>query len=200
LGITLRCQFGNLNQLIKERKERKEKVMEAQNRLVKQVNKYVIFKNLLNSIDKFVKIVCNILFGVMTFAIFIQVFCRLIGRSFIWTEELARYVMIWGAFIGASSLIRTWENVYVDFLIEKLSPKLKKIMYLFIKLVVFTFMIYITYITLKIVPSIGFYQQSSALQIPMFWAYLGILIGLILVIVQLLGTILNDLLNGEGNS
>jgi TRAP-type C4-dicarboxylate transport system permease small subunit len=155
-----------------------------------------ILKNLLKSIDNFVKIVCNILFGLMTLSIFLQVFSRLVGRSFSWTEELARYLMIWGSFIGASSIIRTWENIYVDCLIEKLPQKLKKVMYLLIKLSVLALMFYVTYITLKVFPSLGFCQESPALKIPMFWAYLGVMIGLVLVVLQLIGTIFNDLFDG----
>jgi TRAP-type C4-dicarboxylate transport system permease small subunit len=174
----------------------KEKIKEVQNQYVEKVSKYVILKNLLKSIDNFVKIVCNISFGAMTFTIFLQVLSRACGRGFSWTEELARYLMIWGAFIGASSVIRTGENIYVDFLIEKLSPKLKKIMYFLIKLVILVFMVCVTYIALKVLPSIGFCQEAPALQIPMFWPYLGIIIGVILIVVQLLGTILNDLFDG----
>jgi TRAP-type C4-dicarboxylate transport system permease small subunit len=170
--------------------------MEVENSLVKKGSKYVILNNMLKSIDNFVKIVCNILFGMMTFTIFLQILSRLVGKPISWTEELARYLMIWGTFIGASSLIRTWENVYVDALIDKFSPKFKKIIYILIKLVVLTFMIYVTYITLKVLPAMGFCQRSPALKITIFWAYLGIMIGLVLIVVQLLGTIFNDLFNG----
>jgi TRAP-type C4-dicarboxylate transport system permease small subunit len=170
--------------------------MEEPNQYVTNNGKYVILKNLLKSIDNFVKIVCNILFGVMTFTIFLQVFFRMFGRPFSWTEELARCLMIWGAFIGASSIIRTWENICVDFLIEKFPPKLKKMICLLIKLIVLTFMIYVTYITLKVLPAIGFSQKMPALGISMFWGYLGMMIGLVLVVLQLLGTIFNDLFDG----
>jgi TRAP-type C4-dicarboxylate transport system permease small subunit len=170
--------------------------MEEKNQFVTKAGKYVILKNLLKSIDNFVKIVCIILFGVMTLTMFLQVSSRVGGRAFSWSEELARYLMIWGAFIGASSLIRTWENIYVECLIEKLPLKLKKVMYLLIKLVMLIFMVYVTYITLKVLPSIGFCQKAPALQISMFWAYLGMMVGLILIVVQLLGTILIDLFDG----
>jgi TRAP-type C4-dicarboxylate transport system permease small subunit len=173
-----------------------EKVMEVQNRLVKKGSKYVVLNNLLKSIDNFVKIFCNILYGVMAFTIFLQVFSRVGGRAFSWTEELARFLMIWGAFIGASSIIRTWENIYVDFLIEKFPTKLKKTICLLIKLVVLTFMIYVTCITLKVLPSVGFFQTTPALGILRFWCHLGMMIGLVLIVVQLFGVVLNDLFKG----
>jgi TRAP-type C4-dicarboxylate transport system permease small subunit len=148
-------------------------------------------------VDRIVKGACLILLGVMTGVVFLQVF----GRFFLptplcWTEELARYLMAWSAFIGASSMIKTWENVYVDFLIEKFPLKIKKIIYLLIKIIILVFMIYITNITLKVLPPVGVYQTTPALGIPMLWAHLGMIIGFILMIVQLIGTIFNDLFMG----
>ena len=153
--------------------------------------------DLLALVDRVVKVVCVVLLGAMAITIFTQVFGRLIlARPFSWTEELARYLMIWGAFIGASSMIRTWENVYVDFFIEKLPPRLKKAAYTGIKLVILVFMVYIMYITLNILPRIGMYQTTPALGISMFWAHLGMIIGLGLVTLQLLGSVLNALFGG----
>jgi TRAP-type C4-dicarboxylate transport system permease small subunit len=149
-------------------------------------------------IDRVVKIVCMTLFGSLTVVIFLQVFGRfLLPTPFSWTEELARYLMVWGAFIGASSMVKTWENIYVDVFIEKLPLVLKKWFFLLIRLIILTAMIYITYITLKFVPPVGIYQMTPALQIPMFWAHLGMIIGFILIVVQLVGTVINDLCKGE---
>jgi TRAP-type C4-dicarboxylate transport system permease small subunit len=148
-------------------------------------------------VDRVVKGACLLLLGVMTGVVFLQVFGRFfLPTPFSWTEELARYLMAWSAFIGASTMIKSWENVYVDFLIEKFPLKIKKVIYLGIKLVIFIFMIYITHITLKVLPPVGFYQTTPALGIPMFWAHLGMIIGLVLMIVQLLGTIFDDLFRG----
>jgi TRAP-type C4-dicarboxylate transport system permease small subunit len=148
-------------------------------------------------VDRVVKIVCMILLSAMTIVIFLQVF----GRFFLptplsWTEELARYLMVWGAFIGASSMVKSWEHIYVDLFIEKFPPTLKKRLYLLIKLTILGFMIYITYITLKFLPPVGIYQMTPALGISMLWAHLGMMIGFVLIIVQLLGTVINDLCNG----
>jgi TRAP-type C4-dicarboxylate transport system permease small subunit len=148
-------------------------------------------------IDRIVKIVSKVLLGAMTLTIFLQVFGRFVlPHPFSWTEELARYLMIWVAFIGASSMIRSWENVYVDFFVEKLPLKLKKAVYAGIKMVMLIFMIYVMKITLAVLPPLGMYQTMPALGFPMFWAHLGMMIGLGLVTLQLLGAVLNELLNG----
>jgi TRAP-type C4-dicarboxylate transport system permease small subunit len=148
-------------------------------------------------IDRIVKVVCMILFGSLACVIFLQVFGRfLLPTPLSWTEELARYLMVWGAFIGASSMVKTWEHIYVDVFIEKLPRTFKKRFFLLIKMVILLFMVYITYITLKFMPPVGIYQMTPALQIPMFWAHLGMMIGFILIVLQLAGTILTDLCNG----
>jgi TRAP-type C4-dicarboxylate transport system permease small subunit len=148
-------------------------------------------------IDRIVKVICMILFGSLAIVIFLQVFGRFfLTTPFSWTEELARYLMVWGAFIGASSMVKTWEHIYVDAFIEKLPHALKKWFYLSIKTIILISMVYITHITLKFMPPVGIYQMTPALQIPMFWAHLGMMLGFILIVVQLVGTILNDLYNG----
>jgi TRAP-type C4-dicarboxylate transport system permease small subunit len=149
-------------------------------------------------VDRMVKFTCMGLTGIMTFIIIIQVFGRVfLPRPFSWTEELARYLMIWGAFIGASSLIRTWENVYVDFFIEKLPVQLKNWVYNGILIIIFCLVGLVWKIALSVLPKLGLYQISPALGISMFWAHLGMLIGLGLVILQLFGMILTHFLTGR---
>jgi TRAP-type C4-dicarboxylate transport system permease small subunit len=151
-----------------------------------------------DSVDRMVKLLCMCLLGIMTVIIFIQIFGRFIlPKPYSWTEELARYVMIWGAFIGASSMIRTWENVYVDFFIEKLPVKLKTWVYNGIEIIVFLLIAYVWKIALSVLPELGRYQTTPALGISMFWAHLGMLIGLGLVTLQLLGIILKHALSGR---
>jgi TRAP-type C4-dicarboxylate transport system permease small subunit len=149
-------------------------------------------------VDRMVKFICMCLFGAMTIIIFIQIVGRyVLPIPYSWTEELARYLMIWGAFIGACSLIRTGENISVDFFIEKLPVKLKNRINDVIEIIIFFLIAYVLKIALAILPRLGFQQISQALEIPMFWAYLGLLIGLGLVVLQLLGMILKNALIGR---
>jgi TRAP-type C4-dicarboxylate transport system permease small subunit len=151
-----------------------------------------------NSVDRMVKFICMCLYGAMTIVIFIQVAGRyVLTFPFSWTEELARYLMIWGAFIGASSLIRTGENIGVDFFIEKLPVKLKNRLYNGIEIIMLLLIAYVLKIGLSVLPRVSLYQISTTLGVSMFWVYSGMLIGLGLVILQLLGMILKHVLIGR---
>jgi TRAP-type C4-dicarboxylate transport system permease small subunit len=151
-----------------------------------------------NSADRMVKFICMGLYGAMAIVIFIQIVGRyVLPFPFSWTEELARYLMIWGAFIGASSLIRAGENIGVDFFIEKLPIKLKNRLYNGIEIIILLLIAYVFKIALSVLPRLGLHQTSPALGVSMFWVYLGMLIGLGLVILQLLGMILKHALMGR---
>ena len=77
-------------------------------------------------IDRLVSIICIALTGLM----FLSVLYQVIGRYFIstsiaWTEETARYCMIWLAFLGASMLVRSNENSSVTFIKDRLPKNIR---------------------------------------------------------------------------
>lgn len=60
--------------------------------------------------------------AVMTFLVFFQVVTRyLFSYSMAWVEELARYLMIWMAFIGSAPLFRDDEHIRMDLFYKKFS-------------------------------------------------------------------------------
>jgi len=72
-----------------------------------------------------------LLFGLgftMTLVVAVQVFFRyVLNHSLFWSEELARFILVWLTFLGASCAYYRNVNPGVDFLYAKLSPLLKKI-------------------------------------------------------------------------
>ncbi|MDM8556131.1 TRAP transporter small permease [Desulfococcaceae bacterium HSG7] len=71
------------------------------------------------------------LFGLgftMTLIVAVQVFFRyVLNHSLFWSEELARFILVWLTFLGASCAYYRKVNPGVDFLYTKLSPLFKKI-------------------------------------------------------------------------
>ncbi len=64
----------------------------------------------------------------MTMVVAVQVFCRyVLNHSLFWSEELARFLLVWLTFLGASSAYYRKANPGVDFLYEKLPCALKKL-------------------------------------------------------------------------
>lgn len=154
-------------------------------------------------IDKIVSIICIVLTGLM----FLSVLYQVLGRYFIptsiaWTEETARYCMIWLAFLGASMLVRSNENSSVTFIKDRLPQSIQRGLNLLILTVMLVFMIVIFCISLSQV-GYSLNEISPALRISMFIPKSSILFGSLVVSVQLLWKIIDYVLSmhgGGGNS
>ena len=84
--------------------------------VLQKINKYI------SQILKVALIAC---FTYMTVVLSLQVFGRyLFHKGFSWTEETARYIMIWAVFLGAAYIALNLEHVKVS-IIEDLMKKQK---------------------------------------------------------------------------
>lgn len=82
-------------------------------------------------LTKIMKVVMVILFVWMTFSLGIQVVARYVfSKSFVWSEESARYCMIWMIFIGAAEIIFNDEHIKVTVIEDLLHGLGKKILLL----------------------------------------------------------------------
>lgn len=156
------------------------------------------FYDLLDFMDDIVKKICIFLAAAMTITVILQVLFRYILKNpLIWTEELARYLMIWMAFLGASSVLKRWEHVFVDYFLCKLPLNIFKAVDILIKSSMLIFLIYLFRLSIKVFPNVGMKQVTPALGLKMLWAQFGIILGLFLMIMQLTGVILKDVFKRE---
>lgn len=145
-------------------------------------------------VDKVVSCICIVL----TFLMFLSVLYQVIGRyvistSIAWTEEAARYCMIWLAFLGASMLVRSGENSSVTFIKDKFSEKVRRILDILIIAVMLIFMVVIFLISLSQV-QYSMNEISPALRISMFIPKSSILFGSLIVSFQLLWKLMDSIL------
>lgn len=72
----------------------------------------------------------RLLFGLgltMAILVAVQVFFRyVLNQSLFWSEELARYLLVWLTFLGTSAAYYRKANPGVDFLYARVSPGLRK--------------------------------------------------------------------------
>ena len=136
-------------------------------------------------IDKVINVICIILMAMMTCIVLLQVSTRFLPvRNPSWTEELSRYIMIYIAFIGASTGIREWTNVGVDFILERLPKAAKYVMNVIIRAAILVFWCVVLYLSIQVFPKTGMRQLSASMRFPIFYAQCSIIIGAVLCIVQ----------------
>jgi len=86
------------------------------------------FTHFLDCVYKAVQVITSILMVILFVVVILGVFSRYIFQNpFVWTEELALFLLSWMVFLGSSQLIRKWENVRVTYFIEKFSVRVSRI-------------------------------------------------------------------------
>ncbi len=85
-------------------------------------------KHFYDSLEKSLKIVLLVLASGIVAATILQIVARFILLvSIPWTDELARYLMIWASFVGLGVAYRKKELICVAFFVEKLPSHLVKL-------------------------------------------------------------------------
>ncbi len=133
-----------------------------------------LIENRLNTILEKILVV---ILGVMVINVSWQVFSRyVLANPSSFTDELARYLMIWLGVMGTSYVSGKKLHVAIDILPDKLSPKrqvkLKKIINLII--ILFATLIFVVGGSKLVYLSYILGQKSAALQIPLYVVYLCI--------------------------
>ena len=130
----------------------------------------------------------------MALVVVMQVVLRYIVKSPPpWTEELARYLMIWTSFVAMGAMIRNWDCVKVDLLVDKLGPRAARAANILLRLAVFGIAVYMTYLCIKVYPRVTRFQRAPALGINMIYPSAGIIAGMIMISLQALASICGEL-------
>lgn len=134
-------------------------------------------ENAFKVMDKILFWIVALLFGVMTLVIFLQVIFRYILLAPLpWSEELARYLFIWITFLGGTLAARKGNHIGMEMLQNAL-PGRSKAISKFIASFLTSIFFAMTFIFSISVFQKMMIQTSPAMELPMGYPYLGIIIG-----------------------
>ena len=96
----------------------------------------ILYKN----INRLIEFILVIIFALLVIDVLSQVFGRyVLNRSFSFTEEFARFALIWLSILGAAYLSGQRQHLTMDFLIRKLSADKRNKRMQIIEAIVFIF-------------------------------------------------------------
>ena len=127
-----------------------------------------------NKVNKFLEWFLIVIFGLLVLDVLFQVFSRyILGTSFTWTEEFARFSLIWMTIIGAAYLNAKKEHLSMDFLYEKFSITSKRKASILIEILVFLFALIVMVIGgfNLVYTTLHLEQLSGTLRIPLGYVY-----------------------------
>ena len=138
-----------------------------------------MMKKISRCLDVYEKTVGTIVLLIMLALVTYQVLARFIfGSALRWSEELARYCMLYISFIGIGAGIKMHKHVGVEVLDSLLKENAKKIGRYFVAILTLIILIVFTYYTAVVTIRIGSSGQlSPAARLPMWVPYATIPIG-----------------------
>ncbi len=119
-------------------------------------------------------------------------FRYVLNDSLSWSEELARYGLIYVTFFGAATAIRRGTHIRVDVVDLLLKGRMKALIRLLMDSLCALFLAYMCWRTTQIMGFLGS-SRSPAMQIPVNWIYGGMLAGLLAAVVRQLFVIAKSL-------
>jgi TRAP-type C4-dicarboxylate transport system permease small subunit len=154
------------------------------------------YLKLMGALDRVVKWFSILMAFAMAAVVVLQVASRMMPwfPTPPWTEELARYLMLYMAFVAASAGIKRWNNIGVDFFLNRMPPRVKHFVEVAIEVLVLVFLVYLTYLSATVFPKVSMRQKSATMGFPMFVPQFAIILGSALMSLQMIGVILRRFL------
>ena len=137
------------------------------------------------TIDKYLSYILIFLMAAMTLDVLWGVLTRyLLGSQADWSEELARFLLIWVGILGAAKASGQRRHLSIDLLMPKLGEKSQRRLFFFINIIIIIFALTVMVIggfrLMYITQVLG--QLSAALRIPMYLVYAVVPLSGILVV------------------
>jgi C4-dicarboxylate transporter, DctQ subunit len=153
--------------------------------------------NALHEVSKWFLIVAG---TAMSIIVFFQVFFRfVIYIPFPWSEESARYLMIWMGMVGSAMAMRYGRHIGVTVLIERLPPSVNRFLSPFIDLLMVVFLVIMAKEGFRLAAK-NAAQHSPAMDLPMLFPYLAIPVGAVLMILEIMASLLQEFFPTEAGS
>lgn len=136
-----------------------------------------LFTRAVDRINLWAKWVCIVCGGAIFLLTIAQILFRYVFKiSAPWTEEAARYLMIWMALLASGLAFKDGEHFFIDFLTCRMGPRLQVFLSLWMSLIAALFILAIILWGIPFA-NLGFFTVAPGLQISMFLPYLAVPVG-----------------------
>jgi TRAP-type C4-dicarboxylate transport system permease small subunit len=140
-----------------------------------------------------------VVFFVLTVDVLLGVFSRkILGDQIRWTEELARFLLVWVSFLGGAIAYIDEKHLGVDLLVERLHPQARRLSRVLVHALIFAFAFLVMGVggTKLVIDRFDAGQLLPALQIDKAWFYLAAPVSGYLIALFALGNVI-ALLTGK---
>lgn len=158
----------------------------------------------MSRISDFLNRICEvaliIFLAAMAVVVFLQVLFRyVLHLPLFWTEEFARYCLVWASLLGAAVALKRGEHIAVTFLLDTFPKKVARVLTIVAQVSVIFILTVMVWGGIKLV-LVTSAQISPALRIPMAVPYLALPVGAVIMLFHELSSLTQRLgrTSGEG--
>src|SRR5262245_35073859 len=135
-------------------------------------------------------------FWSLAMIVFLQFFTRyVLNDSVSWTEEIARYGLIWVTFIGAVMVTRRNSHIAVMLLPNLLPAWAGRLLLALVDLAVLGFLGLLAYFSILIIERMQ-QQRMTVVELPMSWVHAAVVLGSCLMLARQLQRVWRNARNG----
>jgi TRAP-type transport system small permease protein len=126
-----------------------------------------------------------VIFWSLAFIVFLQFFTRyVLNDSLSWTEEIARYGLMWVVFIGGAMVTRRNTHIAVELLSNVMQPgPLRAALLAFVDFIKLAFLGLLAFVSLTITERMHL-QRMTVFDLPMSYVYGGVAFGCFLMFIR----------------
>jgi TRAP-type C4-dicarboxylate transport system permease small subunit len=126
-----------------------------------------------------------VIFWLLAFIVFLQFFTRyVLNDSLSWTEEIARYGLMWIVFIGGAMVTRRNTHIAVELLSNVMKPgPLRAALLALVDFIKLAFLGLLAFVSLTITERMRL-QRMTVFDLPMSYVYAGVAFGCFLMLIR----------------
>ena len=138
-----------------------------------------------------------VIFWSLAFIVFLQFFTRyVLNDSLSWTEEIARYGLMWVVFIGGAMVTRRNSHIAVELLSNVMKPGPARMLLLAtVDFITLGFLALLAYFSVTIVERMQF-QRMTVFDLPMSLVYAGVSLGCFMMLARQILVVWSNMRNG----
>jgi len=126
-----------------------------------------------------------VIFWSLAFIVFLQFFTRyILNDSLAWTEEIARYGLMWVVFIGGAMVTRRNTHIAVELMSNIMRPGSPRVILLaVVDAIKLAFLALLAFVSVTITERMGI-QRMTVFDLSMGWVYAGVSFGCFLMLIR----------------
>ncbi len=156
-----------------------------------------MFSRFSDSVDRLIQYLVFVIIVGMVTVTTLQVICRVFFTALAWSEELTRYLLVWGTFFAATMAYKRGNHIAITFLVGLFPRKYQHYFSILTYLISIGFFSVITYYGWQMM-KLQVFQISPAMSLPMKYVYSAIPASLIIMSIHAVSGIFSDLLRISG--